>query len=51
MARLALAALGIAGEPDWRIDLRERRPIPREHPGYVAGVSRLDTAVYGLSRI
>ena len=35
---------------DWRIDLRERRPIPREHPGYVAGVSRLDTAVYGLSR-
>ena len=36
---------------DWRIDLRERRPIPREHPGYVAGVSRLDTAVYGLSRI
>lgn len=34
----------------WRIELRERRPIPREHPGYVDGVSRLDTAVYGLSR-
>lgn len=35
---------------DWRIELRERRPIPREHPGYVDGVSRLDTAVYGLLR-
>ena len=35
---------------DWRIELRERRPIPRDHPGYVAGVSRLDTAVYGLLR-
>ena len=35
----------------WRIELRERRPIPPDHPGYVDGVSRLDTAVYGLSRI
>ena len=35
---------------DWDIELRERRPIPRDHAGYVDGVSRLDTAVYGLSR-
>ena len=35
---------------DWRVELRERRPIPRDHPGYVDGVSHLDTAVYGLYR-
>lgn len=35
-------------EPEWTVDLLERRPIPREHPGHVAGTSRLDTAVYGL---
>jgi len=35
---------------DWDVELRERRPIPRDHAGYVDGVSRLDTAVYGLSR-
>lgn len=35
---------------DWRIELLERRPIPPEHPGYVGGVSRLDTAVYALRR-
>lgn len=35
---------------DWRIDLLERRPIPPDHPGFVAGVSRLDTAAYALHR-
>lgn len=35
---------------DWWVELRERRPIPPDHPGFVAGVSRLDTAVYALQR-
>ena len=35
---------------DWEVALRERRPILPEHPGFVAGVSRLDTAVYALRR-
>lgn len=35
---------------DWEVGLLERRPIPSDHPGYVAGVSRLDTAVYALHR-
>ena len=35
---------------DWDIDLLERRPIPPEHPGFVSGVSRLDTAAYALRR-
>ena len=35
---------------DWTVDLRERRPILPDHPGYVGGASRLDTAVYGLMR-
>lgn len=35
---------------DWRIERLERRPIPREHPGYVGNVSQLDTAVYALRR-
>lgn len=35
---------------DWTVDLRERRPILPDHPGYVSGASRLDTAVYGLMR-
>jgi thiopurine S-methyltransferase len=35
---------------DWAVDLLERRPIPREHPGFVSGVSRLDTAAYALRR-
>ena len=35
---------------NWGIDLLERRPIPPEHPGYVGGVSLLDTAVYALRR-
>ena len=34
----------------WQVDLLERRPIPPEHPGFVAGVSVLDTAVYALRR-
>lgn len=37
-------------DADWRVEMRERRPIPPDHPGYVAGVSRLDTAVYALLR-
>ena len=35
---------------DWLVDLLERRTIPPDHPGFVAGVSRLDTAVYRLRR-
>ena len=35
---------------DWTIDLLERRPIPADHPGYVGGVSALDTATYALRR-
>ena len=35
---------------NWQIDLLESRPVPPEHPGYVAGVSRLDTAVFLLRR-
>ena len=35
---------------DWDIDLLERRPIPPEHPGFVSGVSKLDTAAYALRR-
>ena len=35
---------------DWNIDLLERRPIPPDHPGFVSGVSALDTAVYALRR-
>lgn len=36
--------------PDWDVALVERRPIPADHPGYVSGVSRLDTAVYAMRR-
>lgn len=35
---------------DWAIDLRERRPILPDQPGYVGGVSRLHTATYALRR-
>ncbi len=35
-------------QPQWTVDLLERRPIPQDHPGHVAGTSQLDTAVYGL---
>lgn len=35
---------------DWDIDLLERHPIPPEHPGFVSGVSRLETAAYALQR-
>ena len=35
---------------NWQVDLLDRRPIPPEHPGYVGGVSTLDTAVYALRR-
>jgi hypothetical protein len=35
---------------DWTIELLQRRPIPREHPGYVSGESRLDTAAHALTR-
>ena len=35
-------------QPRWEVELQERRPIPRDHPGHVAGTSLLDTVVYGL---
>ena len=35
---------------DWGIELLERRPIPPGHPGFVSGVSRLETAAYALRR-
>ena len=35
---------------DWQVDLLERRPVPPEHPGFVAGVSRLETTAYALRR-
>ena len=37
-------------DQEWEVELLERRPIPSEHPGFVAGLSRLDTAVYALRR-
>ena len=35
---------------DWQITQLEHRPIPKTHPGYVNGVSWLNTAVYELVR-
>ncbi|HTL14779.1 MAG TPA: thiopurine S-methyltransferase [Thermomonas sp.] len=35
---------------DWDVERLERRPIPPDHPGYVGGVSRLDTSVHALRR-
>ena len=40
---------GIYGDA-WTVELLDRRPIPPDHPGFVGGVSRVDTAVYGLHR-
>lgn len=37
-------------DADWQVDRIDRRPIPPDHPGFVAGVSTLDTAVYALRR-
>lgn len=34
----------------WEVEHLEQRPIPPDHPGFVAGVSRLETAVYALRR-
>lgn len=34
----------------WEVERLEQRPIPPDHPGFVAGVSRLETAVYALRR-
>ena len=34
----------------WQVDLLERRPISDGHPGFVSGVSTLDTSVYRLQR-
>ncbi len=36
--------------PAWDIDVLERRPIAPGNPGYVSGVSKLDTTVYGFRR-
>lgn len=38
-------------EQNWNVQLLERRPIPSDHPGYVNGASKLDTAVYTLHKI
>ena len=35
---------------DWEVARLERRAIPRDHPGFVAGVSRLHTSAYALRR-
>lgn len=35
---------------EWNIDRIDRRPIPSDHPGFIGGVSRLDTAVYALRK-
>ena len=35
---------------DWQVELLERRPIPPNHPGYVDGVSQLDTTIYALRK-
>ena len=37
-------------DADWQVDRIDRRPIPPYHPGFVAGVSQVDTAVYALRR-
>ena len=37
-------------DADWHVDRVDRRPIPPDHPGFVAGVSRLQTAVFALRR-
>lgn len=34
----------------WQVQRLERRPIPRQHPGFVNGVSQVDTVVYRLDR-
>ena len=34
----------------WDVTLCERRNIPADHPGFVNGASRVDTAVYRLHR-
>lgn len=38
-------------EPNWSVQLLERRPIPSNHPGFVNGASTLDTSVYALHKI
>lgn len=35
---------------DWAIERLQRRPIPHDHPGFVNGVSHVDTVVYGMTR-
>lgn len=35
---------------DWNVERIDHRPIPPDHPGFVGGVSRLDTAVYALHK-
>ena len=36
--------------PHWEVERIDHRPIPADHPGFVNGVSRLDTAVFTLRR-
>ncbi|MGG6461658.1 thiopurine S-methyltransferase [Solilutibacter silvestris] len=35
---------------EWNVERIDRRPVPSDHPGFIGGVSRLDTAVYTLRR-
>ncbi|MBS0214621.1 MAG: thiopurine S-methyltransferase [Proteobacteria bacterium] len=35
---------------EWNVDRIDRRPIPADHPGFIGGVTRLDTAVYTLRK-
>lgn len=35
---------------EWEIERIDHRPIPPDHPGFVGGVSRLDTSVYALRK-
>lgn len=35
---------------DWQLERIDRRPIPPDHPGALAGLSRFHTAVYALQR-
>ena len=35
---------------NWTVERMDRRPIAPDHPGFIGGVSRLDTAVYRIDR-
>ncbi|MBW8822681.1 MAG: thiopurine S-methyltransferase [Xanthomonadales bacterium] len=35
---------------EWNVERIDRRPIPSDNPGFIGGVSKLDTAVYTLHK-